>query len=212
MKKLFLVPVALVLGACSVAGIRSGTEETGYEVEQAHDGGIELRRYEERVYVETVVERSDESHRNSAFRALFDYISGANAPADKIAMTIPVSSSMPGAEIAMTAPVQSSGTEDVYRMRFFLPAAYRIETAPKPLDDRVRLGSVPPRREAVLRFSGSTSDAAVEPRKTALLEWLARNGWRASGEPVAYFYDPPWTLPFLRRNEVAVTVERAPTG
>ena len=210
MKKLFLIPFSLFLAACSLVGVRSGTEQTGYRVEQSLDGGIELRLYEERVYAETVVSRSDDGHRSAAFRALFDYISGGNAPADEIAMTTPVSSSLPGTEIAMTAPVQTSGGDDSYRMRFFLPETYRMETAPKPLDARVRLGAVPPRREAVLRFTGSTSDAAVEASMTKLLDGLARDGWRAAGEPVAYFYDPPWTLPFLRRNEVAVTVEKPP--
>ena len=30
----------------------------------------------------------------------------------------------------------------------------------------------------------------------------------SGGDPVVWFYDPPWTLPPLRRNEVAVRVTR----
>jgi len=207
MRKLFLIPFTLLLGACTVVGIRSGTEETGYTVEQTFEGGFEIRRYEARTYVETVVPRSDDGHRNTAFRALFDYISGANGPAEEIAMTIPVSSSVEGTEIAMTAPVQSSAGGENYRMRFFLPTSFTAKTAPKPANQAVRLGMTAPRREAVLRFSGSTADDAVDARKEDLLRWLSENGWRRSGDPVAYFYDPPWTLPFLKRNEVAVAVE-----
>ena len=33
---------------------------------------------------------------------------------------------------------------------------------------------------------------------------LEESNWRAVGEPTTLFYDPPWTIPFLRRNEVAV--------
>ena len=107
----------------------------------------------------------------------------------------------------MTAPVQSSAAGDTYRMRFFLPSSFTAETAPKPANRDVRLGVTAPRLEAVLRFSGSTSDEAVEARKANLLRWLSQNGWRTVGEPVAYFYDPPWTLPFLKRNEMAVEIE-----
>jgi hypothetical protein len=66
---------------------------------------------------------------------------------------------------------------------------------------------VPGEELAVLRFSGSTGAAAVAAREAELARVLEGSPWRAAGEPVALFYDPPWTLPFLRRNEVAVRVE-----
>ena len=46
----------------------------------------------------------------------------------------------------------------------------------------------------------------IATRTTELLNTLRDNAFDPSGEPVAWFYDPPWTLPFRRRNEVAVTV------
>ena len=49
----------------------------------------------------------------------------------------------------------------------------------------------------------------VSRRKRELVETLKPSAWRPAGEPVALFYDPPFALPFLRRNEVAVPVEPA---
>ena len=61
---------------------------------------------------------------------------------------------------------------------------------------------------AVLRFTGDRSSAAVAARTEELVKTLHDNGIAVTGEPVAWFYDPPWTLPFRRRNEVAIPVQR----
>ena len=67
---------------------------------------------------------------------------------------------------------------------------------------------VPAETWAVLRFTGVGSVRAVDARRAELLAGLDDSGWTARGEVVSWFYDPPWTLPALRRNEVAVRVER----
>ena len=80
------------------------------------------------------------------------------------------------------------------------------ELPPEPDDDAVRLVEVPAETVAVLRFSGDRSERAVESRTMELLEVLRDKKIETRGEPVAWFYDPPWTVPFRRRNEVAVPV------
>jgi hypothetical protein len=75
-----------------------------------------------------------------------------------------------------------------------------------PNDPAVRLVEVPGETMAVLRFTGDRGAAAVAARQAELLRGLAGTAWAPQGEPVAWFYDPPWTLPWLRRNEVAVPV------
>ena len=107
----------------------------------------------------------------------------------------------------MTAPVETGvGTSGSYRMRFFLPAAFTAETAPQPTDPRVRIVAVPEETVAVLRYTGWRDEAETAARKDALLAALAGTSWRQADTPIAYFYDPPWTIPFLRRNEVLVAV------
>jgi hypothetical protein len=58
----------------------------------------------------------------------------------------------------------------------------------------------------VLRFSGIASSEAVAARTDELLQTLRDNDIQAAGEPLTWFYDPPWTIPFRRRNEVAISL------
>lgn len=122
-------------------------------------------------------------------------------------MTAPVESAKVSEQIAMTVPVETARSDDdsVY-MCFFLPEKFDSDTAPKPLDERVTIVSVPQQTVAVLRFSGFGSEETVKEKQSELLASLDGTAWRTMGPPTAYFYDPPWTLPFLRRNEVVVAV------
>ena len=91
-----------------------------------------------------------------------------------------------------------------------MPSKWTMDTLPQPDDDNVRLVTVPGETVAVLRFSGDRSPDAVAARRSELLKTLSSNGMQTAGEPVAWFYDPPWTLPFRRRNEIAVPVVSSP--
>ncbi len=202
-----VVGAALVAG-CSMFGIRSGTEQPTYDVVERMGEEIEIRRYAERLAAEVTVEAADEMEaRNAAFRILADYIFGGNQPAEEIAMTAPVSVERGSEEIAMTAPVETSAMGDgQYGMRFFLPASYRAETVPQPNDPRVRIVSVPEETIAAIRYTGSRDTDEVADQQTRLLAVLRGSQWQPVASPVSYFYDPPWTLAFLRRNEVVVEV------
>ena len=212
-----MLAASAVLAGCSVFGIRSGTEQVPYELVADLGDDLEVRRYPARVAAEARVPAEAEGEDGDdpmgrAFRLLFDYIKGANDGGREIAMTAPVETQR-GAEIAMTAPVETrdaaaASGDGTAAMRFFLPASYTMDGAPRPTDPRLRLVEVPARTLAVLRFSGFGGRASVAEERRALLARLEDGAWQATGEPVALFYDPPWTLPFLRRNEVAVPVER----
>jgi hypothetical protein len=128
--------------------------------------------------------------------------------AKKIAMTTPVATGRRAEKVAMTTPVQTASNAGNVRMRFFLPARYTPTTAPRPTDARVRLVPIPEETMAILRFSGSGADPELARRMAALRMALAPTPWRPVGEPVILFYDPPFALPFLRRNEAAIRVDR----
>lgn len=106
----------------------------------------------------------------------------------------------------MTAPVEVNTANNSLVMRFSMPSNYSKNELPEPSDPRVKLIELDPMTAAVLRFSGSTSDEAVSIRTTELMNAIQNAKWRASGAATAFFYNPPWTLLFLRRNEVAVPV------
>jgi hypothetical protein len=84
-----------------------------------------------------------------------------------------------------------------------------MDTLPTPKDDRVRLVKVPAERVAVLQFSGTASLEAIASRTDELLNTLRDNKIKTKGTPFTWFYDPPWTLPFRRRNEVVVSLGAA---
>jgi hypothetical protein len=106
----------------------------------------------------------------------------------------------------MTAPVAQSGVDGGSSIRFFMPSKYTLDTLPRPDSDRIKLVEVPAETVAVLRYTGDRSPAAVERRRTELLAALAGSPYQASGAAFSWFYDPPFTLPFRRRNEIAVPV------
>ncbi len=192
-------------GAGTIVGIRHGTEEPSFTVER-RIGDVEIRRYGSRIAAETTIDANEEAARNEGFRRLARYIFGGNQGKTKIAMTAPVVQER-GQKIAMTAPVaaQRSGAGQ-WVIRFFMPSEHTLDTLPRPNDERVLLVTVPAERVAVLRFSGVASPEAVTARTEELLKSLRDNDIQPSGEPLTWFYDPPWTIPFRRRNEVAVSL------
>lgn len=208
--KLAAVAAALLTSACSTVGVRSGTEEPAF-TEVARVGAVEIRTYGERIAAQTVVTGSSEAARNRGFQRLAGYIFGGNTARTSIAMTAPVAQAGDGRSqsIAMTAPVaQGSVGQDRWTIQFFMPSEYTMASLPVPRDPAVVLAVVPAETYAVLRFSGLGSARAVAEKEAELDAALTGSGWAAAGDPVVWFYDPPWTLPPLRRNEVAVRVTR----
>jgi hypothetical protein len=195
----------LLLAGCTVFGVRTVAEPPFTVVDRPVDG-IEVRRYTPRVAAEVRFAAGDSRPEGRAFRLLFDYISGANAGGSELAMTAPVEQA--GTAIAMTAPVEMGQGGDAFVMRFFLPEGFTVATAPVPDDPRVVLVGLEAEHVAVTGFTGWWTRAGVARRQADLVALLGETPWQPTGAPTAWFYDPPWTLPFFRRNEVAVPVER----
>jgi SOUL heme-binding protein len=89
-------------------------------------------------------------------------------------------------------------------MHFVMPSRYTMATLPRPKDERVKLRELPPQRMAVVKFSGLAGEGKVKEKTGELEAWMKAEGLEAAGAPQLARYDPPWTLPFLRRNEVMV--------
>ena len=188
--------------------MRTGTEEPTFTVIAQVADGVEIRRYAPRLIAEMEVAGDESAARSAAFRPLAAYIFGENQAAERIGMTAPVAQS--GSErIGMTAPVAQSGGEGLWRIGFFMPARYSEATLPRPRDARITLRTLPASEVAVLRFAGLPSAEAVAEASAKLRAALPASGWAADGASGAWFYDPPWTIPGLRRSEVWVAVSRA---
>ena len=200
----------IVESVAGVFGLRL-SEEASYQTIGRIGDQIEIREYAPVMVAEVALPPGDAQARNQAFRLLFNYISGASSTttgSDKVAMTVPVSVDEPE-RIAMTVPVQTNPEPGT--MRFFLPAKYTKEAPPpKPSDTRVKIVALTARTVAALRYSGSRREA--KEKEQTLVKTLEMSAWQASGRPYTLYYDPPFTIPFLRRNEAAVAVEKRSTA
>ncbi len=202
-----LIAVTLVSG-CSVFGVNT-VEEAKYD-RLVVDDNFELRLYAPMVTAETYVEGNFNDAGRTAFRRLFGYISGENSLNNKIAMTAPVFANAgdtdKGYKIDMTAPVLEQREGDGWRYKFVLPADYSLESAPIPLNADVSLAAIPESKVAVIRFSGSWNQEKIAEKAVHLHAWIRAQHLTPSSEPRWAGYNPPWTLPFLRRNEILISV------
>jgi hypothetical protein len=120
-------------------------------------------------------------------------------------MTAPVTQQA-GESIAMTAPVTEQADGKTWHVRFIMPSRYTMETLPTPRNPAVRLRAIAGKRFAVIRFSGLAGDASLQRHTEVLNQFLAEHHLQALAPPAFAFYNPPWTLPFLRRNEIMVEI------
>ena len=194
---------------CSVFGIRT-VEHATYEVMEKQ-GPFEIRKYPRLLLVETSVQPQGGSE-NSAFFELFDYIRGENESRTKIEMTAPVLIESPdsvapeGESIAMTAPVLRQETEEGMKMSFVLPAEFDVDSVPQPRSPKVAVRVLESARVATLRYSGSRSDKNFDRHAEELRLWMEEQGFTSSSDAMYAGYDPPFTLPFLKRHEVWITL------
>lgn len=143
----------------------------------------------------------------AAFNTLAAYLFGANKQGESMEMTTPVTTTSWG------------------EMRFFLSTKKAMKNGedniPEPLDDAseslyqsgaVTILDIPPARLAVKKFTGFVTEGEVARQKDALLTALMMDDVEldvAHGDPISHVifqYNPPYTLPIVRRNEIAVAV------
>lgn len=201
---LFALLAIMLVGAGLSGTIMSRVEQPPYAIVESW-GDIELRDYPQLIAAEVEVPGERKQAINAGFRMIADYIFGNNAPRQKIAMTAPVTQQA-GEKIAMTAPVSQQADGSLWRVRFFMPSSYTLDTLPTPNNPNVKLIRIPAERVAAIQFSGSAAEDSISRHRKLLLERVARQGLTVHGEPTMAFYNPPWTLPFLRRNEILAKV------
>jgi len=205
MKKLITVLTAFFLAGCSVLGIRTA-DEPNYQVLNNY-GHIQIRHYPALVVAQTEINTDYKNSSSQGFQRLAGYIFGNNKKQQKMTMTAPVIQEQQAETMTMTAPVIQQKSGSVWLMAFVLPQGYSVATAPVPLEPTVLIKEIPDKKVAVIRYSGSLSEQGIEGKSEELQNWLTIKGYQAISPSRSAAYDPPWTLPFLRRNEVHIDIE-----
>jgi hypothetical protein len=198
---------AAALGAVLWGPIASQVERARYKRVARHRD-IEIRDYAPLIVAETFVSGDREAAIRQGFRVLADYIFGDNTAFSVVAMTAPVTQQPRNESVAMTAsvPAQANGAD--WTVRFVMPAHYTIDTLPQPNDPAVSIKQVEGKRYAAIRFSGFARDATLRGCTERLERFISAKRLRRLSPPAYAFYNPPWTLPVLRRNEIMIEVAR----
>ena len=181
-------------------------EEPEYEVIKTVDK-VEFRKYSPYVVAEVVVDATAEDAGNRAFPILAGYIFGKNKGSRKFAMTAPVTQTSEPTRIEMTVPATQPSVMGTVRVQFVLPKEVTMATAPEPIDPRIQLRLVTAGNWAVLRYSGSWSQANYQEHLSELKTLLEAQGVTTQGEPVLARYNAPFTPWFMRRNEIWLALQ-----
>jgi SOUL heme-binding protein len=198
--------VLIALGAASWGPIVSIVEQPKYNVVE-RDNNIEIRDYGSMIVAETDVAGQRSAAISAGFRIIAAYIFGDNVSSQKIAMTAPVAERA-GQKIAMTAPVTQQADGATWQVRFVMPASYTMATLPKPKNPAVKLKEISAQRFAVIRFSGKAGEDSLKRHTDELEAFMKARDLKPLSAPTYAFYNPPWTLPFLRRNEIMIEIAR----
>lgn len=150
---------------------------------------IELRKYKNFSVVE--FESSPDTERNTAFRTLFRYIANDNEENEKIPMTIPV---------IVEKDAQAR------RMAFVVPQKYKNDI-PRPKDANLSIQKFQEGLFATIQYSGKNTTSKEKKAMKLLKDWVDKKGYREQSNYMVAVYNRPFTLPFMRRNEVWVRVK-----
>jgi hypothetical protein len=172
--------------------IVSNIESAKYTIIESHDQ-IELRDYDELIVAQVLVKEDFKTARNIGFKFLANYIFGDNIEHLKI---------------PMTAPVMEQQKENAWNISFVMPDIYSSkEELPKPFNNKIKLLEIPQKILVVIRFSGVASDDNIAKQLAKLKDFICEQNLKPVSREIYAFYSPPWTLPFLRRNEIMVEIE-----
>jgi hypothetical protein len=187
-----LLLTVLVIGGCAFT--RAGYESPKYTVLEK-EGSFEMRQYL-KMHLATTAMRNSDGVDNQSFMRLFRYIGGDNDQEKKISMTTPV---------FRTGELVDG---EASKMSFVVPQEIvRAGRIPQGKDG-IEIETMEGGNFAVYRFSGSWDTQRRLEGEKKLSEWMRAKKLRAAGSPMVGNYDPPFTPPMLRRNEILVRIAK----
>ena len=202
LKWIFLtVPIGIFLTVAVFVGpIMSDVETPEYKILKT-EGNIQLRRYNPMIIALVNVNGTRRDAIGKGFRLLSDYIFGDNVGQRTISDPAGTRESI---KIAMTAPVQQQSVDSGWQISFVMPSEYTTGTLPSPTNKLITIRTEDSRDFFTITFSGLNSDQNIEKNQNILSKYLEVNNISTSSKPIYAIYNPPLTLPFLRRNEILI--------
>ena len=208
MKVTLIILLSILLIWMAISFFTSRVSEPTYKLIKKADG-FEIRKYDSYILAKVDVQGNYKEATNEGFRILAGYIFGGNQRKLSIKMTAPVVESNANEKIAMTAPVlETNSTSTTLRtISFVMPQQYNLNSLPIPNNESIKFEEVPARHVAVLSYSWYTNEARVNKKKEQLLEMLKKQNIEVLARPQNARYNPPWTVPFMIRNEILVDIQ-----
>ena len=213
--KISISRLLVFLTSILIASTVMATEEPKFSIIEKSEP-FELRAYAPQLVAEVKVEGDLDTASSQGFRLIAGFIFGQNQVSEKISMTVPVGiETAKSTKIAMTVPVGIEASEaskdsakgvNQWVFSFVMPSEYTMATLPKPLNPLVTIRELPAQKRAAITFSGFYNEAKVLEKTRALEEWIKSKQWQATGSPQFARYNPPWSIPFMRRNEILIPV------
>lgn len=211
MRKSLLAGVGVATGAALIGGAvlyylrEKATEEPDYRTLRT-DGDFQIRDYPEIVIAETIAQGPRKQALSEGFRRLADYLFAKSRPGEELAMTVPVMQDA-GDPMASDPPLFDDDIErGGWRTRFVMPAGRATDDLPEPPEE-IELVTLPPRKVAVVAFTGRPGDRDLVEEEDRLRGWLARHGETSQAEPEYAFYNSPVIPGPLRRNELWLALD-----
>ncbi|AKD25703.1 SOUL heme-binding protein [Polynucleobacter duraquae] len=204
--------ILVFLTSVLIASTVMATEEPKFSIIEKSEP-FELRAYAPQLIAEVKVEGDLDTASSQGFRLIAAFIFGQNQVSEKISMTVPVGiETAQSTKIAMTVPVGIEASKDSAKgvnqwvFSFVMPSEYTMATLPKPINPLVTIRELPAQKRAAITFSGFYNEAKVLEKTKALEEWVKSKQWQTIGSPQFARYNPPWSIPFMRRNEILITL------
>ena len=170
---------------------------------------FEIREYASKIIAQVEVFGDFDDASSKGFTILADYIFGNNTSTDgnsRIEMTAPVEMEPLAQKINITKPILTEGSDNNWIVSFIMPNEFTLETLPKPNNKSIKILSLPKEKYAVIVFSGLVRESSYLEKEKLLNQFIKEKKLKTSGEIKIARYNPPWTLPFFRRNELMLKV------
>lgn len=166
----------------------------------SQQGSVEIRQYDPMIIAEVTLAGERNDTINHGFKVLAAYIFGENISSNP--------NRTAKEEIAMTAPVMHQKTSSqTWQVRFVMPKQYSLNTLPKPKTKDIKLISLDQENFVVIRYSGSWSERCAQEQLGRLMQFVKDNKLQVIDSPIYAYYNPPFTPPFMRRNEIMLKLE-----